>query len=236
MKSKIFLFVSILLLNSCSPLVVKQVFKLYPPNQSPESVKVFLEDEEYPSGYEKIAGLKVGDSGTTTNCGWDQMMSVLKQETAKMGGDAVKITQHIPPGWSSCHQFIGIVLKKNKNEELVKLGADSVESYLSNIKIDTVGQVEPGKFKLRIYRPLNKFARMLNYDLYLGDRKLTRVYNGLDTTIVSDKTGINTIWARTERKIEIFVNFKAGNEYILNCGVQGGFFLGNPLFFLNKKQ
>lgn len=105
-----------------------------------------------------------------------------------------------------------------------------------NFNDSTVGKqvVVDENYTLRIHRPKSGFGSAVNYDLYLGDLMLTRVFNGLDTTFVLKRTGMNNLWARTQNKIELFVNFEAGRSYDVRCGIVSGFFMGNPIFIVTE--
>lgn len=39
---------------------------------------------------------------------------------------------------------------------------------------------------------------------------------------------MNTLWAKTESKVEVPVDFEYGREYYLRCGVKMGAFVGRP--------
>lgn len=121
-------------------------------------------------------------------------------------------------------------LNYSSDSIMVDTLVQDVPELVKDLKVGTVP--ESDAYSLRVFRPQMNMGWMLNYDLYLGDKLLTRVYNGLDTTFVLKNDGINTIWARTEHKVEMFVNFKLGHEYEIQCGVANGTFIGNPYFTL----
>lgn len=110
------------------------------------------------------------------------------------------------------------------------------DTSILNFNDSTAGmqKVVEENYTLRIHRPKLGTGSAVNYDLYLGSIMLTRVYNGLDTTLVLNRTGMNNLWARTQNKIEMFVNFEAGRSYDVRCGIVSGFFMGNPHFIVTE--
>ncbi len=80
---------------------------------------------------------------------------------------------------------------------------------------------------LYIYRP-SGIGPLVSYDLHLGDTTLCRVVNKFKKAIKVRKDGLNTIWARTEIKVEIPIDIEFGRAYYIRCGVSMGAFVGHP--------
>lgn len=109
MRSRNILFcVSLsMLFVSCSPKISVLVLKSYPPLQPNDTVTVYFQGKQVPKRAEPLAKVSVYDGGLTVNCNYDRVMGIAKNETRKVGGNGLLITDHrLPSIWgSSCHQI-----------------------------------------------------------------------------------------------------------------------------------
>jgi hypothetical protein len=65
---------------------------------------------------------------------------------------------------------------------------------------------------------------------------LCKIKNNSKTTFEIRTFGRNTLWATTESKTELPVNFEPGREYYIRCGIKMGVLVGRPtLELVNKK-
>ena len=77
---------------------------------------------------------------------------------------------------------------------------------------------------------------LVGYDIHYADQIICRAKNNWGTTIKIRDFGQNTVWAKTESKVEIPVNFEPGREYYIRCGMKMGIAVGRPtLELVNKK-
>lgn len=99
-------------LGSCAPKVITRIERSYSPRVTPEKVHLYEVGQTVPESAELIGNVKVVDSGASTKCNYDQVVSLAKQETAKAGGNALALTDHRKPSilGSSCHQIAGDML------------------------------------------------------------------------------------------------------------------------------
>lgn len=75
-------------------------------------VRVYAAAEAAPESCEQVADVFVGESGSTTGCGAEEMIDHLRQQTCLAGADAAQIIRVSPPaGDSSCHQVRGRLLR-----------------------------------------------------------------------------------------------------------------------------
>ncbi|WP_181307347.1 hypothetical protein [Rufibacter sp. XAAS-G3-1] len=183
-----------------------------------EEVRVFDLQAPVPQNAEEIGTVKVGDTGFTTNCGWEVMLEKAKLEARKAGGNALKIVEHQAPNLmtSSCHRITATILKVSNFEDVL----------VSTLPQDTL-LAGVDYALLHVYRP-SGIGPLINYDLYLGDSLLCRVKNNWKQTIKVKKDGLNTLWAKTEKKVEAPINIEIGREYYVRCAVSMGAFVGRP--------
>jgi len=118
MKNNLFFVTGIILLfTSCSPQLTSVMLKTYPSLQYQEEVRIFEVNEPAPSNAEKLGTVRVGDSGFSVNCNYSTVLDMTIIEARKVGGNAVKITQHkLPDFLSTCHRITADVLRIESNE------------------------------------------------------------------------------------------------------------------------
>lgn len=68
--------------------------------------------EPTPEGAVTVGTVKIGDTGFSTSCGWERVLSEARNEARKAGGDLLKLTSHVPPNFgSSCHRITALILR-----------------------------------------------------------------------------------------------------------------------------
>ena len=94
-----------LLVTSCSPKVVTEIYHSYPATQA-DDVQVFKTGTNRPYSAELLGKVAVKGNGYTAHFSYDQVVALAKTETAKVGGNALAITEHKEPTiLVSCHQI-----------------------------------------------------------------------------------------------------------------------------------
>ncbi len=215
MKNKLFI-VLLAFLVSCSPKISTTLMKTYTPLAYNEEVFVLSVLVPAPENAVEIGQFKIGDTGFSTNCDYDTVVEKAKIEARKAGGNVVKITKHQPPNimGSSCHRIAGIILKV---DDVSALQVEEEDEIIEGIDYAI----------LNIYRYPGAGA-LVGYDLHLGDSVLCRVKNRSKSSIQIHKLGRNTLWAKTESKVEVPINIEAGRQYYLRAGLKMGAFVGRP--------
>lgn len=109
-----------IIISSCSPKISTYVLEKNSPLQVNEKIVVYEKDQNKPEKSKVIATTKLGDSGFTTKCDYNTMLEIAKNEARKVGGNAIKITEHILPSvfGSSCHRIKADILKVENFESL----------------------------------------------------------------------------------------------------------------------
>jgi hypothetical protein len=103
---------------SCSPKIKKDLLNksnisVYNINQ----VKVLAQDQNIPLRSNYIGKIKVGDSGLTVNCGYDEMINICKKEAQLLGANIVKLTKVKEPDfYSSCYRIEAKLYWNNTKE------------------------------------------------------------------------------------------------------------------------
>lgn len=81
---------------------------------------------------------------------------------------------------------------------------------------------------LYVYRPDNYTGFAVVYDLYAGNEKVGKVSNKSKLEVVLKQEGPLEVWAKTEKKVSVFLDVKFGETYYLKCGVATGAWVGHP--------
>lgn len=207
----------LLSVTACSPKISTDLQKSYNPLDYKQEIRVLELNDPVPDNSEILGVVKVGDSGFTVDCGYDIMVDLAKLEARKAGGNALKIIEHLPPSMmgSSCHIITAKILKVS--DFTITSIAPKVDSVLANADYALV----------HVYR-FSGTGGLISFDLHLGDTVICRVSSNSRKTVKIKKDGLNSLWARTEVKDEIPVNFKIGHEYYVRCSITMGFLVGHP--------
>ncbi|HPH47721.1 MAG TPA: hypothetical protein PLJ60_20515 [Chryseolinea sp.] len=216
---KIFIILIPVLCIGCSAKITTNVTKGHNALAHDAEVIVLSLEEDIPPSAIDIGTVKIGDTGFTTNCGWNVIIEKAKMEARKSGGNVLKITEHIPPSTfgSSCDRIVAKILKIENPDELVKLKENEI------VPIDSTWNYA----KLFVYRP-GGVGALVGYDLHLGDTVICRVKNNWREEITITKKGSYALWAQTESKVEIPIEIEFGRIYYIRCGVGMGAFVGRP--------
>ncbi|TAF45767.1 MAG: hypothetical protein EAZ51_02490 [Sphingobacteriales bacterium] len=121
------------LFASCAPKINTQITKTYPTLNFNDEVKVFGLKTVLPANIEVIGSIKIGDTGFTLNCNYETVLENAKIEARKIGGNAIKITEHLFPSvfGSSCHRIKAVILKidnVNKLNIIENINSDDFNS------------------------------------------------------------------------------------------------------------
>ncbi|MEZ5199285.1 MAG: hypothetical protein R2764_23755 [Bacteroidales bacterium] len=134
-------------LPSCAPMVTTTLVTTFPPAGEEEQIKVLGLDDEIPVDAILLGTVKVGDNGFSANCGFREVLALAKKEAQKAGGNAIRITRHIPPGRSTCHRITAQILKTfdGYQVESFSMEPESIRYAVFNIYCDpnATGAVVP---------------------------------------------------------------------------------------------
>lgn len=100
--------------GSCNTLISTGVTKSYEPVEYTENVAVFEPNQPIPDNAEILGHVKIDEARftLTSNCTYNVVINEAKYQTRKIGGNAIKITEHIlPSATSSCHKIEADILK-----------------------------------------------------------------------------------------------------------------------------
>ena len=111
-KSELFLCMVALLMTSCAPKVVTDMYTSKYTALSPDSVRVFLMGERVPKQTLAIGTVKVVDGGLAIKGSFERVLGMAVEATAKNGGNGLVITEHRQPDmYSTIHRVWGTMLR-----------------------------------------------------------------------------------------------------------------------------
>lgn len=113
----VFLSMAVLLMTSCAPRVVTDMYTSEFAALSPDSVRVFLMNERVPEQTLAIGTVKVVDGGLAAKGSFKQVLDLAVKATAKNGGNGLVITEHRQPDLrSTIHRIWGTMLRMPETE------------------------------------------------------------------------------------------------------------------------
>lgn len=116
--SKLFLLAAFSALSSCSPRIITEITN---PRSTPIEVQDIIVTDDISSLDVQLLGhVAIVDRGTTSpsNCKYDKIEALAKEEASKAGGNIILIDNHLVPSvfYSSCHQIWASVMYSEKLE------------------------------------------------------------------------------------------------------------------------
>lgn len=106
MKKAIQLTILVMLLSGCSPKISSNIAQKRPVLTIEDKVAFLDLYNKIPEGSEKLGSAKFGDSGFSTDCGFDENLVKARKIARQNGANIVKVTQKKTPDiWSSCYRL-----------------------------------------------------------------------------------------------------------------------------------
>lgn len=107
------IILSAALLSSCNPVIHSNAHKYHEPLAQGSDIEIITAQQPLPEGAELIGFVDVGESGLTTRCHYEYVLSCVQEEARKAGADLVQIVNHKTPDfWSTCHRISAMMYKK----------------------------------------------------------------------------------------------------------------------------
>ncbi len=181
-----------------------------------KGIVIYGEHEKMPLNAEFIKEIKTGKKGFKSSDNYEIVIREAKIEARKSGGNAIKIVEHILPAAfvSPNHRMTVDIFRISEIDET---------------ELKQVEETVPGidYAILNIYR-YGGSGFIKNYFLIMDDSTICKISSNFSKTIQIKKEGIQTIWAQTEVRSQVTVDFKFGNVYYLRCGISMGTLAGIP--------
>lgn len=199
---------------------------------APETdIAVIAMKDQAPEG-KTVGKVKVGDSGFTTDCGYNTVVDQAKAEARKAGGNAIKLTKVKEPSalGSTCYRIeadILLIADMGAYKEKTRIAQDAITK--------SKFPPNPNYALLYVYRRNSLNGSMLNYTIHWDGIPLFKIYNDTKKVVKITKEGVQKVRASLETEEIKEIDVKFGEEYFLECSVNSGVFIGRPeLNFVEK--
>jgi hypothetical protein len=225
MKKLLFLS-AIIVFTSCSTSIsTKLANKSYQKLNDENQIIVLEKNDALPNNSEFIGDIKIGDSGFTTDCGYNKVVADATNSARKAGANIIQIIEVKEPDFfmSSCYR-IKAKIYRNLNPE-------SLTSILEkkNLKNKSRLPTDSDYALIHFYRPSFGGGALLGYKVKdANDSIVGRLRNGEKFIYKTKKFGVQTFYGTLETKEEVKINVEKGKEYFVRCSVNMGVVLGRP--------
>ena len=225
MKKPIYALLIGLSLYSCSPKVKSKLANsTFPAIEAGTPTFVLDENENIPENSIFIGDLKIGDSGFSTDCGYETVMENAKLRAKKSGANLILLTETKEPNAAStCYRIKAKMYRNLDEESLANFIKENNQKNESRLPSDADYAV------IYFYRPKNFTGSAIGYKIKLeNDSIIGRVRNGEKFEYKTSTYGMQSFWGATESKDSVVINVKKGQEYFVRCGMNMGVFVGRP--------
>ena len=229
MKHKLYLFITILFICNCSP-KIRTIISNSDYKKLDDNIDIiFINESEVPENSKYIGELKIGDSGFTTDCGYEKIMNEAKIEAKKLGGNIIQVIEiKEPQKWgSTCYRLKAKIFRNLDSKLLLPF----IEEHINNNKSTLPSNSDFAK--IYFYRPKMVTGSLLGYKIRMdNDSVVCRVRNGEKCEVKIVDFGKHKFWAKIESRDSIIIDVEKGQEYFVRCAVGLGVFVGKPDFSL----
>lgn len=223
---KIFVLAALLLFVSCATSVsTKLANNQLPALSQQDPIYVLDENENLPANSQFIGDIKIGDSGFTTDCGYNKVVDDATATARKAGANIVKIVKLKDPTlWgSTCYRLNA---KIYRNLDSAALAGISDERNLKNKSRLPEGS---DYALIHFYRPTMATGALLGIKIKNGNDSIVgSLRNGQKFTVKINDFGDHSFYAVLETREEIKINVEKGKEYFVRCGLNMGLVIARP--------
>jgi hypothetical protein len=223
---KLFFLTSILLFVSCSTSISTKLASTNYQKLSDENQIIMLEKTDVlPDKSVFIGDVKIGDSGFTTDCGYNQVLSDVTTTARNAGANIVQIVQLKKPSalGSTCYRMKAKMYRNLNTDALAQI------SDIRKIKNKSRLPEDADYALIHFYRPNAGLGAFLGYKIKDGsDAVVGRLRNGEKFIYKTQKCGMQTFYGVLETKEEVVINIEKGKEYFVRCSINMGVVLGRP--------
>ena len=225
MKRNLILLTILSVIISCSPKIRSSITDSSFVALDETTEVIILDNKEVPENSKYIGDLKIGDTGFSTDCSYNKVISDAKIEARKSGGNLIQITElKEPTKWGSTCYRIKAKIYRNLDAQLLKpVVEDYANRNTSRLPLDA------DYAAVYIYRPKMAVGSAIGYKVRMDtDSVVGRARNGKKFEVRVRDFGKHTFWAKTESADSVTIDVQRGQEYFIRCAMGIGVFVGKP--------
>lgn len=223
---KILLLPTLILIISCaSSISTKLASKNHQKLSKNEQLFVLEKSEKIPANSEYIGEVKVGDTGFSQDCGYNQVISDIRISAREAGANIIQVIEIKKPDFfvSSCYRIKAKIYRNLDPETIAGLLNKGDSKNKSRLPADSDYAV------IHFYRPSSGAGAFLGYKIKdANDSIVGRLRFGEKFAYKTKKFGLQSFFGALETKEEVKIDVKKGQEYFVRCGVNMGIVLGRP--------
>lgn len=104
-----------LVVFGCAPAATVSTTKKYSPLPKTETIYVFGLNDAMPTGAESLGTVKIGDSGLSVGCSFENVVDLAREKARNVGGNGIKLLSVREPDFgSTCYRISAEILKLPK--------------------------------------------------------------------------------------------------------------------------
>ncbi|WP_166963864.1 DUF2846 domain-containing protein [Yeosuana marina] len=217
------------LLHSCSPKIRSSLTDTkFSTIEDNTQIFILGVNEKIPESSKFVGDLKIGDSGFSTDCGYETVIENAKLTAKKSGANLIQLIEVKKPNFgSTCYRIKAKMYRNLETEKLIDLIAKHEVKNKSRLPDNADYAI------VYFYRPKNFAGSLIGYKIRLdNDSIIGRVRNGEKFNYKTSNFGKHTFWGVTESKDSVVINIKKGQEYFVRCGINMGVAVGRPDMYL----
>jgi len=144
MKALKYIFLTMLVVFSCAPAATISTTKKYPPLPKTERIFVFGLNDATPTGSENLGTIKIGDSGLSVGCSFDNVVNLAREKARDVGGNAIKLLSVQEPDFgSTCYRISATILRlakldKNNLRRIATTESDLLKYFDTNSALQSI--------------------------------------------------------------------------------------------------
>lgn len=223
---KLFFLATMLLFISCSTSIsTKLATTNYQKLSDDHQVIVLEKSDVLPDKSEFIGDVKIGDSGFTTDCGFNKVMTDATTSAKNAGANIIQIIQIKKPTalGSTCYRIKAKMYRNLNADALVQI------SEIRKVKNKSRLAENADYALIHFYRPSSGLGALLGFKIKdSNDSIVGRLRNGEKFIYKTKKFGKQTFYGVLETKEEVVINIEKGKEYFVRCSVNMGVVIGRP--------
>ncbi len=225
MKKIATLLLFVVLGISCAPKIKSSLSTTnYAPLADDEAVFIVDVRGQFPENSAFVGDLKIGDSGFTTDCGYESVMENARNAARKAGSNFVKLIEIKKPNLgSTCYRIKAQLYRNLDQEALAVYKAEELSKNRSRLPENAEYAI------VHFYRPRQFAGSMIGYKIRMDeDSIIGRVRNGEKFAYKTSDFGKHTFWGLTEARDSVVIDVEKGQEYFIRCSLTVGVAVGRP--------